>query len=68
MKQSSVYRYLGSNGVITTPIKLDGIYSVQLARLDADDDKILVNLLDHRERESVICSLEEVKNWTERDK
>lgn len=68
MKQSSVYRYLGSNGVITTPIKLDGIYSVQLARLDADDGKILVNLLDRRERESVICSLEEVKNWTERDK
>ena len=68
MRQSSMYRYLGSNGVITTPIKLDGVFSVQLARLDADDNKILYNLLDGREREHVICSLEEVKNWTERDK
>lgn len=68
MKQSPMYRYLGSNGVITTPIKLDGIYSIQLARLDAEPGKILVNLIDHREREFTICSLEEVKNWTERDK
>lgn len=68
MRTSSMYRYLGSNGVITTPIKLDGIYSIQLTRLDADDNKILYNLLDGREREHVICSLEEVKNWTERDK
>lgn len=68
MRQSAMYRYLGSNGVITTPIKLDGVFSIQLARLDADDNKILYNLLDGREREHIICSLEEVKNWTERDK
>lgn len=41
MKQRNVYTYLGQNGVLTTPIFLEGIYSVKKIELIADQYKIL---------------------------
>lgn len=37
------YTYLGTNGTITSPIHLEGIYSVKNYRLIADEDKYLTN-------------------------
>ena len=41
MKQTTMYRYLGVNGVIDSPVLLEGIYSVKTIRLTADDGKAL---------------------------
>ena len=37
MKQQTMYRYLGVNGVIDSPVLLEGIYSVKTVVLTADD-------------------------------
>lgn len=68
MIQAPVYRYMGTNGIITSSIKLEGIYAVEYTRLTAAAGKVLVNLLDGRERNSVIVPPQEIKDWTERDK
>lgn len=41
MKQTTMYRYLGVNGVIDSPVLLEGIYSVKSIQLVADDGKAL---------------------------
>ena len=35
------YLYLGENGTILSPVKLEGIYSVQKYSLTSDDGKML---------------------------
>lgn len=41
MKQTTMYRYLGVNGVINSPVLLEGIYSVKTITLTADDGCML---------------------------
>jgi hypothetical protein len=41
MKKILYYTYLGTNGTITSPVHLEGIYSVKKYQLTADDDKFL---------------------------
>ncbi len=41
MKQTVMYRYLGTNGIIDSPVHLEGIYSVRSISLVADDGKVL---------------------------
>lgn len=41
MKQTVMYRYLGVNGIIDSPVLLEGIYSVKSIMLTADDGKVL---------------------------
>lgn len=41
MKQTVMYRYLGTNGIIDSPVYLEGIYSVTSISLVADDGKVL---------------------------
>jgi hypothetical protein len=41
MKKQVLYTYLGTNGTITTPIHLEGIYYVRKVRIEADDKKRL---------------------------
>lgn len=41
MKQTVMYRYLGVNGVIDSPVLLEGIYSVKSISLVADEGKVL---------------------------
>ena len=43
MKKQVIYKYLGTNGVIETPIHLEAIYYTRLIELSADEDKILTN-------------------------
>lgn len=41
MKKTIMYRYLGTNGVIDSPIHLEGIYSVRSICLTADEGHVL---------------------------
>lgn len=43
MKKTVLYRYLGTNGTIESPVHLEDIYYVRLLRLMADSDKVLTN-------------------------
>lgn len=63
MTQQVLYKYLGTNGVIESPVFLEGIYSTHINILTADAGKILTNgtLLQYQVR----CSDDEVKNWRE---
>lgn len=41
MKQQIIYHYLGTNGSISSPVYLEGIYSVKTYMLMADEGKSL---------------------------
>lgn len=41
MKQTIMYRYLGVNGVIDSPVYLEGIYSVKNIILTAENGYVL---------------------------
>ena len=41
MKKTTMYRYLGVNGIIDSPVFLEGIYSVKSISLVADEGKVL---------------------------
>lgn len=41
MKKILLYTYLGTNGTITSPVHLEGIYCVKKYQLTADDEKFL---------------------------
>ena len=41
MKKTPLYTYLGTNGTITSPVHLEGIYCIKKYRLEADVNKML---------------------------
>ena len=43
MKKTNIYKYLGTNGVIESPIHLEDIYYIRLVELKADKGKILTD-------------------------
>lgn len=43
MTKQVIYRYLGTNGVIESPVHLEDIYYTRLLVLSADDGKVLTN-------------------------
>ena len=64
MVKISYYQYLGKNGLLTTPIKLEGIYSVEKIYLAADNGKLLTK--DNQNFvESVTVTPEDVELWSE---
>lgn len=63
MTKQVLYKYLGTNGVIESPVHLEDIYYVRINILSADEGKILSN--GHERKLHVRCSDEEVNNWTE---
>lgn len=63
MKKTVLYTYLGTNGTITSPVHLEGIYYVRKIRLSAEDGKKLVN--GKREEVSVTVAENEVQDWVE---
>ncbi len=66
MIKEKIYTYLGVNGTITSPVYLEGIYSIKKIRLIANKNKILT---DGSQRiSSIIVPEDEVENWTEIDK
>ena len=66
MTKEKIYTYLGVNGTITSPVYLEGIYSVKKIRLIADANKILTN--GSQRVSSITVPEDEVENWTEVDK
>lgn len=43
MKKTIIYRYLGTNGILETPIHLEDVYYVRLLHLEAEDGKMLTD-------------------------
>ena len=43
MTRQVIYRYLGTNGIIESPVHLEDVYYVRLLRLTADKGKVLTN-------------------------
>ena len=66
MTQQKIYTYLGVNGTITSPVYLEGIYSVCKIQLIADEGKVLSN--GEKMVQSILVPESEVKNWTEINK
>jgi hypothetical protein len=65
MTKQVIYKYLGTNGVIESPVHLEDIYYVRLLRLTADKGKILTD--GTRQVLSVKIPEEELENWSEID-
>ena len=65
MTKQVIYKYLGTNGVIESPVHLEDIYYVRLVRLTADKGKILTD--GTRQALSVKIPEEELENWSEID-
>ena len=63
MKKTKMYRYLGRNGIITSPILLDKIEHIDMYALTADENKILTN--GETQSKSVLCFADELDQWTE---
>lgn len=64
MKKTPLYTYLGTNGTITTPIHLEGIYCVIKYRLEAEINKVLTKD-DINFVKTVVVPEEEVDLWRE---
>lgn len=63
MTKQVLYRYLGTNGVIESPVHLEDIYYTRINVLTAGKGKMLT---DGNERvKSVRCSDEDVEKWQE---
>lgn len=63
MTKKVLYRYLGTNGVIESPVHLEDIYYTRQNILTADPGHVLTD--GHRQEVSVKVSDEEVSNWRE---
>ena len=63
MTKEVLYKYLGTNGVIESPVHLEDIYFVRIIKLTADHGKVLTDgsVTAH----SVKVAEEEVDNWSE---
>lgn len=65
MVTEKMYRYLGRNGTITTPIKLEIVDPIPMICLKASQGKILTNGIS--KTYSIIIFEDEIDNWTEID-
>lgn len=63
MTKQVLYRYLGTNGVIESPVHLEDIYYTRINILTADKGKILSD--GKVQKVQVRCSDEEVPQWVE---
>lgn len=65
MKQTIMYRYLGTNGVIDSPVFLEGIYSVKSICLTADEGKMLTKDNKNFVKSVKLAKEEEIAQWKE---
>lgn len=65
MKKQVLYTYLGTNGTLTTPIHLEGIYSVKKIILTADVGKRLTQDKVHFFERVTVKTEEEIALWEE---
>lgn len=63
MIKQVLYKYLGTNGVLETPIHLEDIYYVRVISLTADEGKILTD--GNRKCYSARIPEEDLDKWRE---
>lgn len=64
MTKTVLYKYLGTNGTIISPIHLEDIYYVRLIKIVADNGKTLTT--DRKKFQSVaVVPEDEVDKWME---
>lgn len=63
MTKEIFYKYLGTNGVIESPVHLEDIYYVRIIALYADPGKVLTD--GTRQVYSIKVPEDEVANWQE---
>lgn len=66
MKKIKLYRYIGKNGIITTPILLEGTKVYEMFTLIASEGKVLTN--GEKVRDTVTIFADELDQWSEIDK
>lgn len=65
MVKSKMYRYLGRNGIITSPILLDSIEPIPMLMLEASEGKVLTN--GEVTVKSKLIFTDELEDWSEID-
>ena len=63
MTKYELYRYLGVNGVIESPIYIEGVYCIKLCKLVASSGHLLTNGLERVQ--TIIVPIAEADEWTE---
>lgn len=63
MTRIVMYRYMGTNGIIESPVHLEDIYYVRFLRLIADNGKVLTD--GKIKVNSIQISEEEESKWKE---
>lgn len=63
MTKQVIYRYMGTNGILETPIHLEDVYFTRLFVLTADKGKVLFN--GTQVLNTVKVPEEEVSSWKE---
>ena len=63
MTKTVIYKYLGTNGVIESPVHLEDIYYIRLICLTADSGKVLTN--GATRVKTIRVPEDEVENWRE---
>lgn len=66
MKKVKLYRYIGKNGIITTPILLEGTKVYEMFTLIASEGKVLTD--GEKIRDTVTIFADELDQWSEIDK
>ncbi len=64
MKKTPIYTYLGTNGIITSPVHLEDIYYTLKYRLEAEENKFLTKD-DKTFLKSVTIPADELDEWKE---
>lgn len=65
MIKNKIYRYLGRNGMVTTPVLLEGVTPINMFRLIAESGKLLTN--GKVSVAQIDVFEDEIENWTEID-
>jgi hypothetical protein len=65
MTKEILYQYLGTNGMIISPVHLEDIYYVRKLRLAADKGKVLMKQGSSQQLLSVVIPEDELVNWQE---
>jgi hypothetical protein len=65
MTKTKMYRYLGRNGIITSPVLLDKVEPIVMYELIAGEGKVLTN--GEKSLKSTLVFEDEMKDWTEID-
>ena len=64
MKKTVIYRYLGTNGIIESPVHLEGAFYVRMLKLTADEGKALTQDGEKFVRVAMIPE-DELELWSE---